>query len=101
VTYESDIEAEFGDFVESDGGFYLKQNPVWFKNFPDRIVLCNGGGYFVLEAKRPGESPSTGQAKIIAKLNRAGHPAYWADSLNDMIRLYNEHKIISASKGRC
>jgi len=78
---ESQIEHDFYDYVRTRGGWLLKQNPAWFANIPDRLVLTHNGGHGLLELKRPGEEPTPGQLKVMRRLRAKGHSVEWADSL--------------------
>lgn len=87
---ESEIERKFGRYVRSRGGLYLKQNPTWYVNIPDRLVCVPGGTAFFLELKRPGCSPNNGQLKWARLARQRGHTVYWSDDVDEAIELYEK-----------
>lgn len=89
MTLESSIEREFVRYCKSHGAVCLKQNPNWYKNIPDRLVMLPGHRAFFIELKRPGEEPRPGQRKMLRRLQRMGHKAYYADSLHDAKMIFN------------
>ena len=89
---ESDIEHKFGQYVRSDGGLYLKQNPAWYVNIPDRIIVLPGSHCFFLELKAPGHEPRPGQRKFARSLTKRNISVYWRDDLEAAIELYERIK---------
>jgi len=89
---ESDIERKFGQYVRSNSGLYLKQNPAWYANIPDRLVVLPGDRCFFLELKAPGYKPRSGQRKFARSLTKRGISVYWRDDLEAAIELYERVK---------
>jgi hypothetical protein len=52
------------------------------KNWPDLIGYVKPSGRFLgIEVKRPGETPSPDQLRVLAEINRGGGIAFWVDSV--------------------
>jgi len=69
---EKRIETKLVEGVESAGGLCIKFPPLFFRGFPDRIVLMPKGRITFVEVKRPGEGPTNIQLKVHRKLKALG-----------------------------
>jgi len=85
---ESSIESKFKTYVESRGGVCLKLTPEGQKGWPDRLVVYEGGHFFI-ELKRKGKEPRKLQWYRINKLKRMRHAAFWTDNIEEAKRIYN------------
>lgn len=70
--------------VESLGGLCVKFPPLFFRGFPDRIVLLPGGVIVFVETKAPGETPRLIQRKVHARLRRLGFRVEVLDNHEDI-----------------
>jgi hypothetical protein len=87
---ESKIERDFFKYVKGRGGLCLKQNPSWYVNIPDRLIILPGDKCFFLEFKAPGETPNPGQVKFARSLTKRHISVYWRDDLEKAIALYEQ-----------
>jgi hypothetical protein len=69
---EKKIEKYLVEAVERLGGLCVKFPPLFFRGFPDRIVLLPGGVVVFVETKAPGVSPRLIQGKVHARLRGLG-----------------------------
>lgn len=94
---EASIERKFVRYCRRLGVMCIKQNPNWYKNIPDRLVLFPGPSthYFFLELKRPGKVPNGGQKKFGENLVKRGFPYYWADTFEDAVAILEEERVFS------
>lgn len=69
---EKRIEIKLVKGVEAAGGLCVKFPPLFFRGFPDRIVLMPKGRIIFVEVKRPGEEPTNMQRKVHAQLKGLG-----------------------------
>lgn len=88
---EKPVETDFYDYVKSKGGICLKQNPSWYANIPDRLILVPGGWGFLLELKAYGKEPRPGQYNMLRKLNKQRIPAHWSDDVDEAIEIYDRY----------
>ena len=77
---ESKIENYLTNSVEHLGGLCIKFPPLFFRGFPDRIVLLPGGLIVFVETKAPGETPRLIQRKVHARLRGLGFRVEVLDS---------------------
>ena len=77
---EKKIEKYLVDAVERLGGLCVKFPPLFFRGFPDRIVLLPGGVIVFVETKAPGETPRLIQRKVHARLRGLGFRVEVLDS---------------------
>lgn len=77
---EKKIEKYLVEAVENLGGLCIKFPPLFFRGFPDRIVLLPGALIVFVETKAPGETPRLIQKKVHAKLRRLGFRVEVLDS---------------------
>ncbi len=77
---ERDVERNLVDAVEKRGGIAYKFSSPNRRNVPDRLIILPNCAPFFVECKRPGEGPSKGQAREIARLHRLGQPVYLLDN---------------------
>lgn len=69
---ERNIERRLIDEVEQIGGLCVKFPPLFYRGFPDRIVLLPGGVVVFVETKAPGGKPTLIQRKVHAQLRGLG-----------------------------
>lgn len=77
---EKKIEKHLIEAVEKLGGLCVKFPPLFFRGFPDRIVLLPGGVIVFVETKAPGETPRLIQRKVHARLRGLGFRVEVLDS---------------------
>lgn len=77
---ERKIERYLINEVERLGGLAIKFPPLFFRGFPDRIVLLPGGVIVFVETKAPGETPRLIQRKVHARLRGLGFRVEVLDS---------------------
>lgn len=77
---ESKIEKYLVDEVAAIGGEAVKFPPLFYRGFPDRIVLLPGGVIVFVELKAPGETPRLIQQKVHARLKAWGFRVEVIDS---------------------
>ncbi|MDL1914144.1 MAG: VRR-NUC domain-containing protein [Bergeyella sp.] len=66
--------------VKNLGGLCVKYPPLFFRGFPDRIVLLPGGAVVFVEIKARGEKPRLIQRKVHARLRALGFRVEVVDS---------------------
>jgi len=69
---EKDTEKYLNDEVKKLGGLCVKFPPLFFRGFPDRIVLLSGAVIVFVELKDAGRKPSKIQERVHAKLRGLG-----------------------------
>lgn len=69
---EKKVEKRLVDGVEALGGMAIKFPPIFFRGFPDRIVLMPKGVIVFVELKKPGETARKIQDKVHARLRGLG-----------------------------
>jgi hypothetical protein len=69
---EKKIEKYLVMGIERLGGLCVKFPPLFFRGFPDRIVLLPKGLIVFVELKAPGEKPRLIQTKVHHKLKALG-----------------------------
>ena len=77
---ERGIEKHLKESVERRGGLCVKFPPMFFRGFPDRVVLLPGGKAVFVETKSPGEKPRPIQKTVHARLRRLGFRVEVLDS---------------------
>lgn len=77
---ERKIEKYLIEAVERVGGMCVKFPPVFFRGFPDRLVLLPKGTIIFVETKAPGKTPRLIQRKVHAKLRGLGFRVEVLDS---------------------
>ena len=78
---ERDIEDDFVKFAATLNCVAEKLVTLGKRNFPDRSIFCPGGRLFFIEFKMPGEEPTPGQAKKIARLRAMGFTVHVCDNI--------------------
>ena len=81
---ESKIENKLKQEVERAGGMCVKFPPIFFKGFPDRIVLLPGSVIFFVELKQKGKKPTGIQALVHDRLRALGFAVAVLDDVNDI-----------------
>lgn len=76
---ESLVERNLVDAVEQRRGVAYKFTSPGRRNVPDRLVILPGAAPFFVECKAPGQGPSAGQAREIARLVALGQTVYILD----------------------
>jgi hypothetical protein len=79
---ESDIETKGTEFAERRGWFAVKLMRCNKDSMPDRLYHRKGMTLYV-EYKKPGEVPTTKQAKRHRELRAQGIPVHAIDNLED------------------
>lgn len=77
---ERKIEKFLVKEVERLGGLCVKFPPLFFRGFPDRIVLLPGATIAFVELKAPGERPTLIQRNVHARLRKLGFRVEVLDS---------------------
>lgn len=77
---ERKIEIFLVKEVEALGGLCVKFPPIFFRGFPDRIVLLPGGAIAFAELKAPGEKPTLIQRRVHERLRALGFRVEVLDS---------------------
>lgn len=77
---ERKIEKYLISEVERLGGLCVKFPPLFFRGFPDRIVLLPGATIAFAELKAPGEKPTLIQRNVHARLRSLGFRVEVLDS---------------------
>ncbi len=81
---EKQIEKHLVEAVEQLGGLCVKFPPLFFRGFPDRIVLLPGGAVVFVETKAPGQRPRLIQRKVHDRLRRLGFQVEVLDSVESV-----------------
>ena len=81
---EKDEEKYLIDQVERIGGMCIKFPPLFFRGFPDRIVLAPVAIIVFVETKARGKKPSLIQRKVHARLRRLGFRVEVLDNHEDI-----------------
>lgn len=81
---EKDIEKYLIKGIETQGGMCVKFPPLFFRGFPDRIVLMPKGVIVFVELKAPGEKPRLIQTKVHARLKALGFRVEVIDNIIDV-----------------
>lgn len=81
---EKQIEKHLVEAVEQLGGLCVKFPPLFFRGFPDRIVLLPGGAVVFVETKAPGQRPRLIQRKVHDRLRRLGFRVEVLDSVESV-----------------
>ena len=81
---EKQIEKHLVEAVEQLGGLCVKFPPLFFRGFPDRIVLLPGGAVVFVETKAPGQRPRLIQRKVHDHLRRLGFQVEVLDSVESV-----------------
>lgn len=81
---EIKVEDRLTEGIEALGGMCVKFPPIFFRGFPDRIVLLPRGLLVFVETKAPGKTPSNIQKKIHARLRKLGFRVEVIDTLEDV-----------------
>lgn len=77
---ERKIEKFLVKEVDRLGGLCVKFPPLFFRGFPDRIVLLPGATIAFVELKAPGEKPTLIQRNVQARLRKLGFRVEVLDS---------------------
>lgn len=81
---EKKIEKYLTEEVEKLGGLCVKFPPLFFRGFPDRIVLLPGALIVFVELKAPGEKPTLIQNKVHTRLRLLGFRVEVIDSKEEV-----------------
>lgn len=85
---EKQIEKYLVNEIERLGGLCIKFPPLFFRGFPDRIVLLPGALIVFVELKDKGKKPTAVQSRVQDKLRALGFRVEVLDSkesVNDFI----------------
>lgn len=69
---EKQVEHRLVSGIEALGGMAVKFPPLFFRGFPDRIVLMPKGQIIFVELKKPGETARLIQTRVHNKLRALG-----------------------------
>lgn len=81
---EKTVENYLVEAVEHLGGLCVKFPPLFFRGFPDRIVLAPVAIIVFVETKARGKKPSLIQRKVHARLRRLGFRVEVLDNHEDV-----------------
>ena len=89
---EASIEATAVAKIEAawPGVLVRKLNGAGNRNWPDRLVVIDGGRSVYLEFKRPGEVPHPGQEWLISQLRSLGQKVYVVKSSQEALDAISE-----------
>ena len=82
---ESSIEAAFNKGAKDRG---LRSLKYGINGWPDRVLLCKGGGVIWVELKKPGEKPRALQYRRHEQLRREGHSVYVLSTLEEVAEFW-------------
>lgn len=88
---ESDIEGAVCRYARARGLRAYKFTSPNRRSVPDRIFLGSGPLVFFIEFKRPGEKPTSAQAREIAQLRDDGFDVYVVDNIEEGKALVHHH----------
>lgn len=77
---EKIVERYLVNEIERLGGLCVKFPPLFFRGFPDRIVLLPGAVIAFVETKDTGKKPRPIQERVHAKLRKLGFRVEVIDS---------------------
>ena len=77
---EKTVEKYLENEIERLGGLCVKFPPLFFRGFPDRIVLLPGAVIAFVETKDTGKKPRPIQERVHAKLRKLGFRVEVIDS---------------------
>lgn len=77
---EKIVEKYLVNGIERLGGLCVKFPPLFFRGFPDRIVLLPGAVIAFVETKDTGKKPRPIQERVHAKLRKLGFRVEVIDS---------------------
>lgn len=77
---EKIVEKYLVNEIERLGGLCVKFPPLFFRGFPDRIVLLPGAVIAFVETKDTGKKPRPIQERVHAKLRKLGFRVEVIDS---------------------
>ena len=86
---EKVIEKKLRERVKKLGGIAVKFFPIFFRGFPDRMVLMPGGKISFAEIKTTGKKPNPVQKIVIEMLRKLG---FWVEVI-DTMELLDEYLI--------
>jgi hypothetical protein len=78
---ESEIEKKVTDYAKKQGWLSFKWVSPGQRFVPDRLYF-KGGRVIIIEFKRPGGRPTTGQWVMHLALDRAGFKVYIVDNID-------------------
>lgn len=81
---ESKVEKYLKKQIEALGGWCIKFPPLFFRGFPDRIILVGGGQVVFVETKAPDKKPTLIQRKVHDGLRGLGFRVEVIDTLEDV-----------------
>ncbi len=87
---ESLVEGKVVRWAKSLGGIPAKFVMPNRRGAPDRLLFMPGGVVLIVELKRPGGRRRPHQIKMIEELQKLGHKAFFADSLDQVKARYKE-----------
>ena len=82
---EKNIENALVREVKKEGGLCLKFPPIFFKGFPDRIVLLSGARIYFVELKAKKGVVSAIQASVHKRLRSLGFAVYVLNSTESVV----------------
>ena len=80
---ESLIEKQVATYAIEKGCYVRKFSSPSCAGVPDRFFLTPAGVPFFIEFKRPGQKPTTLQAREIREINKRKGNAHWVDNIDD------------------
>lgn len=81
---ENKIEKYLREQVEKLKGECVKFPPLFYRGFPDRIVLMGGATIVFVETKAPNKTPTLVQRKVHERLRRWGFRVEVIDTMEDV-----------------
>lgn len=81
---EKKVEKYLVKSIERLGGMCVKFPPLFFRGFPDRIILLPAALIVFVELKAPGEKPRLIQTKVHNKLKALGFRVEVIDSMEEV-----------------
>jgi len=88
---EKRLEELFKAYVSANGGWCVKLIAASITGFPDRTVLCRGGGIYFVELKRPDGRGVVSKRQLIVHeaLTRMGFEVLVTESLKEATEFHD------------
>jgi hypothetical protein len=97
---EKRIRMDVTEWLEDNGALVIKLhgNPMMMAGLPDLLVVIDGLAWFI-ELKVPGKGATRIQARIHARLRKAGAHCIVAHSLEEVQEYGRHHKLFRSDRG--
>ena len=102
-TPEGRLTRAVRNLLDAIGLFHWKhwQGPMsGLKGISDIIGVSADGRFVAIELKAPGNKPTADQETFLENVRRNGGVAFWADSVEDVVKGLREHEVPGADRAR-